>query len=147
MGGAGRHVVTVSPSELENWLKLLKVEEYLYLFSTMIPKLAILCLYLRFFNTRPYRYAAYAIAVVMFMNYSTSVILAFVMCKPFVFSWDKSIPGGKCGDIMAVYRWMSLPNLATDLAMLILPLPVIWGLQIRRNQKIGLTLTFLTGSV
>ena len=137
----------MTPSELEIWLKLIKAEEFLYLFSATVPKLAILCLYLRIFNTRPYRYAAYSIAVVMMINYVVDIVLALVMCKPIAYSWDKTIPGGRCGDILGAYRWISVPNLATDLAILILPLPVIWTLHTKRSQKIGLTLTFLTGSV
>ena len=137
----------MTPSELEIWLKLIKAEEFLYLFSATVPKLAILCLYLRIFNTRTYLYMAYTIAMVMMVNYFIDVILALVMCKPLAFSWNKSIPGGKCGDILGAYRWISIPNLVTDLAILILPLPVIWNLQTKLSQKIGLTLTFLTGSV
>lgn len=139
--------MAVTPKELEIWLKLIFAEEFLYLFSATIPKLAILCLYLRIFATRPYRYATYGIAGVMILNYIVDVIIALIMCKPIAFSWDKAIPGGRCGDIMAAYRWISVPNLVTDVAILILPLPMIWGLHAKLSQKIGLTLTFVTASL
>jgi hypothetical protein len=46
-----------------------------------------------------------------------------------------------------IYTWFSIPNLVTDVAMLALPLPAIWTLKMSRGQKVGLTLTFLTGSM
>lgn len=113
----------------------------------MLPKMAILCLYLRIFVIKLYRYAVYGIAVIMVLNWLTGCLMGLLMCKPVAYSWNKSIPGGYCGDIMAAYRWASLPNLITDIAMLLLPLPVIWNLHTHRSQKIGLTLTFITGSV
>ncbi|KAI9788794.1 MAG: hypothetical protein M1816_006575 [Peltula sp. TS41687] len=145
-GGAGKHVQVVTPQELRVWLKLVFVEEIIYVFAVSMSKLAILCLYLRIFTTRPYRRACYGIAVVIILSFLAGIILSLSMCRPIAYRWDKAIPGGSCGDIMTAYRWISFPNLITDVAMLILPLPVIWGLQMGRNQKIGLTLTFLTGS-
>jgi hypothetical protein len=139
--------VAVTPEEFVVWLKLLFAEELLYILSATLPKLAILCLYLRIFRTRPYRLAAYAIAGVMILNYVTNVILSLTMCQPVRFKWDKTIPGGVCGDLMAAYRWISVPNLVTDLAILILPLPMVWNLHTGLSQKLGLTLTFLTGSL
>lgn len=47
----------------------------------------------------------------------------------------------------AFVRWSTLPNILTDVIMLILPLPSIWNLQLRTPLKIGLTITFLTGSL
>lgn len=133
--------------ELRVWLKLVVVEENVYVFVVSLSKLAILCLYLRIFTTRLYRRACYGIAVVIILNLIVGMILSLTICKPLAYRWDKTIPGGSCGDIMTGYRWISLPNLVTDVAMLILPLPVIWGLQIGRSRKIGLTLTFLLGSL
>lgn len=74
-------------------------------------------------------------------------VAASVMCLPLDYLWDKSIPGGKCINIAAFYRWGSLPNAVSDLFMLVIPLPTVWKLQVERKVKIGLTVTFLTGSV
>ena len=73
--------------------------------------------------------------------------MGLLVCKPIAYSWNTTIPGGYCGDIMASYRWASLPNLITDAAILLLSLSVIWKLHIGLSQKIGLTLTFVTGSM
>lgn len=146
-GGAGRHFVAVSPSEFEIWLKVTFSEYFLYLFSALLPKLAIVCLYLRIFTQKRYRYTTYAIAVIMVLNWLVGCLMGILMCDPVAYSWDKTIRGGHCGDLMGSYRWASLPNLLTDIAMLILPLPMIWKLHTGTRQKIGPSLTFITGSM
>lgn len=42
---------------------------------------------------------------------------------------------------------MSVPNIVTDLIMLLLPMPVIWRLKLPTKQKIALTGVFLLGSL
>jgi len=112
-----------------------------------LPKLAILCLYLRVFTTKPYRWAAYFIGVVLIITWIVYFCVQMVMCVPFAYQWDKTIPNGKCLNQFAIFVWIGLPSIATDLMIIILPLPIIWRLQTSINQKIGLTITFLTGSV
>ena len=135
----------MTPGELVIFFKTIYSEDYLYLFSVMLPKLALLCLYLRIFIDMVYRYIAYGVAIVMFLNWLTGCLMALLICKPIAFNWDKTIPGGHCGNIMGAYIWASFPNILTDVVMLLLPLPVIWNLHTSRSQKLGLTLTFLVG--
>ena len=96
--------------------------------------------------TRPYRFATHAIAIIMILSWLAGCMMGILICKPIQYSSDKTIPGGHCGDLMGIFCWTSLPNFITDIAMLILPLPMVWkphtGLP-----KIGLSLTFITGSM
>lgn len=127
-------------------MKLFVTMQFTYVPSVTLPKLAILALYQRIFTTRFYRWMSYSIGIFMILVWLASLILAFTECQPFEYSWNKWIPG-HCIDLMILFRYISGLNLASDLAILILPLPIIWGLHTSRVQKIGLTLTFLTGSV
>lgn len=68
-------------------------------------------------------------------------------CIPFAFNWDKTIPNGTCFDVQFFANSSSVPNIATDLAVLILPLKMVWCLKISIGRRIGLLLIFLTGSV
>jgi hypothetical protein len=118
--------------------------------SVALPKLAILYLYLRIFQTKPYRYASYIIASVLIMTWIIAWIIQGVFCTPVRYFWDKSITDGHCMNFNkqeVIFRWISFPNIVTDVAMLILPLPVLWKLHTSRNQKIGLTITFHTFSL
>lgn len=128
-------------------MKLEATTVFVYPPSVALPKLSILCLYLRIFTERRYRYAVYAIASILVLNWLSAWILFFCACRPLKYMWDKAVPGGHCIDNMKVFVWYSLPNIVTDVAMLVLPLPVLWKLHVSAHQKIGLTITFLTFSM
>ena len=145
-GGAGRHLASLTKADFDYFMKLFVTMQFTYVPSVTLPKLAILALYQRIFTTRFYRWTSYLIGIFMILVWLTSFILAFTECQPFEYSWNKWIPG-HCIDLMILFRYISGLNLASDLAILILPLPIIWGLHTSRAQKIGLTLTFLTGSM
>ncbi|KAF4634933.1 hypothetical protein G7Y89_g3164 [Cudoniella acicularis] len=142
--GDGRHIVAITPEEFNTWLKLFVVAMFDYGPSVTFPKLSILCLYLRIFNTKPYRYSVYAIATILISTCLASWVAVFCLCTPYNYTWDKSIPGGHCIDQNKEFTWISFPNIVTDVAMVLLPLPVIWKLHTSRNQKIGLLISFLT---
>lgn len=50
-------------------------------------------------------------------------------------------------DNEALSIWGSLPNIVTDVAMLILPMRVVWNLHLATRLKVGLAITFLVGSL
>jgi hypothetical protein len=72
---------------------------------------------------------------------------AIFQCSPIAYAWDKSIKRGTCINELNYFRWISLPNVITDLAMLILPLPLVWKLHTSSGQKVGLTVIFITDGV
>ncbi|RDL32029.1 uncharacterized protein BP5553_09431 [Venustampulla echinocandica] len=145
-GGLGKHTVSLSPERLKYFLKLELTLALLNPPAITLPKLAILCLYLRVFSTKIYRYGAFFIGAMLIVAWIVSFILQMAMCSPFEKLWDKSLPG-KCLNEFQIFIWFGIPHIVTDVAIIILPLPLIWRLQTTTNQKIGLTLTFLTGSV
>lgn len=69
------------------------------------------------------------------------------MCIPIRANWDLGIKEYRCIDVRAVQIWSSFPSIAIDIWMLGLPLPVIWRLHAGHQLKLGLTLTFLVGSL
>ncbi|KAL8732940.1 MAG: hypothetical protein Q9181_003762 [Wetmoreana brouardii] len=146
-GGAGRHMVALDPVVVVRWLKLDVAEEFIYNFSILFPKLAILCLFKRVFSLPAYRYAIYALGATVLLTCMAGQIVGIAICQPFAYLWDKSIQGGHCGDIPAAYRYISIPNLLTDVGILALPLFGIWRLHTKVTHKIGLTITFLMGCI
>lgn len=67
-------------------------------------------------------------------------------CSPIATYWKPSIPGHCIETIKADYGYGSL-NFITDLIMFVLPLPMVWKLQLSLKQKIGISLVFMAGSV
>lgn len=53
---------------------------------------------------------------------------------------------GQCFDLVTLFLSSAPVNILSDLAILILPLPIITGLRIEKQAKIGLVLTFLCGA-
>jgi hypothetical protein len=74
-----------------------------------------------------------------------SIIPIFLQCRPFRFIWDKSIPGGQCFDIKALWLWVSVIALLFDLACVLLPIPVFWALKTSTRKKVKLTVLFGLG--
>lgn len=147
LGGLGRHIEVVTPEEVVSFTKSKLALIYLYIAAVTLPKLAILSLYLRLFQDKAYRYAAFAIGGILIVCLLIAWVLSTIICIPFAFNWDTTIEGAKCLNKGLMYVMMSLPNIGTDFAIFILPLPIIWNLQMSRNQKIGLVITFATGSM
>lgn len=151
VGGAGRHTKALmieDPVKIINWQKLSKATEMIYFPAMTFPKLAILALYMRIFTAhRRYRIAVYTTGTVMVLWSVAGIITCLAYCKPFAYAWNKTIPGGKCGDTMTAYRFISIPNIVTDIVILVLPLPAIYKLHISPGAKLGLLLTLAFGSL
>lgn len=129
-------------------LKLQTAIEFLYMAGVTFPKVAILALYLRIFVERKVCIITWLVIGVVLSHWVASgVITVSVICQPFAFKWDKTIPNGHCGDLFATYTYVSIPNILTDLAIAILPISTLYHLQMSRMRKIGVSLTFLAGSL
>ena len=149
-GGLGYHEIAILASEPEKlvvWAKFVLAGPMLYLAAVLFSKLAILAIYLRIFTFRSFRITCWTLAAILVTNWFVFTVAAFLMCIPLEYLWNKRLEGGHCFDIDGFYRWSTFPNIITDVVMLILPLPVVWRLQTSRSIKIGLTLTFATGSM
>ena len=149
IGGVGRHAAAFQsdPSVLVRYFKLEVAFIYVYLFAVTVPKLAILSLYLRIFPEKLYRSACYAVSGVLMASLMAHIIVVSVMCIPLKAYWDPSIQGAHCINENAFFRYSTLPNIITDLCMLVLPLPVVWRMSLSTRDKFGLGLTFCTGSM
>ena len=148
VAGVGRHgdaLATVDPEKLINYRKSLVVVEFLNVAAFTCAKIAILALYLRIFTLKPYRISAYVIGSIVLANWLVAFVLSCFKCAPFAYNWDRTIPYGSCLDINREYQWITFPNIVTDVMILLLPMRVVWKLQVPRVQKIGLAVTFLTG--
>lgn len=149
-GGVGRHVIfwaETEPSKIVVAAKFTATVEYFYTAAFTLPRLSILAMYLRIFTMESYRITAYVLALTMVALYISTLFLSSLKCQPFAYAWDETIPGGHCINVNRYYQWITFPNIPIDMAILILPLPVIWRLQVSISQKVGLTVTFLTGSM
>ncbi|MCJ1349794.1 hypothetical protein MMC31_008035 [Peltigera leucophlebia] len=68
-------------------------------------------------------------------------------CIPLKVVWGPTEAAEKCFNQQLFWAFSSLPNIITDLIMLALPVPVIWKIQLSWKDKVGLMITFGTGSI
>lgn len=120
--------------------------EIFYGLCITFPKLAIIAVYLRIFVHKSVRQATWLTGLLIILTGLADLILCFAMCQPYEYNWDKTI-NGHCGNIMASYRFVSVPNIVSDVAILALPASTLYKLQVSLAKKIGLFITFLVGSL
>lgn len=148
--GVGHHsayVMRYHPTQLETWAKVAFAMEVLYLPSAALPKFTVLCFYLRVFTRRDARMTCYCLLGFVAATWIAYLLAAVLQCKPLAYKWDRTIPGGRCFDIEAFYKTTSMPNILTDLIMLVLPIPTVINLQTSKVQKVECLLVFMIGSM
>lgn len=148
-GGVGHHIEyweDNNPEVILIWRKYLVAISTLYPLIVNIPKLAILALYHRLFPIRNTRLIIYILAAILITSSFSSTIVTLAACKPFSANWDRTIEDARCINKKEFFIWSTFPNILTDVAMLVLPLPIIWQLHTNTRMKVGLTLTLLFGT-
>lgn len=113
----------------------------------MASKTAILAFYLRIFGgtQRVLRLASW---IILFVVNVGGLILTFVnafQCNPIVAAFTKYTGPSQCFPMVIVFICSSPINIVTDLAMLLVPMPVLTAITLPRRQKLILLLTFSLG--
>ncbi|KAI9682138.1 MAG: hypothetical protein M1817_000192 [Caeruleum heppii] len=146
--GYGRHLWDVPLSWFSpTYLQLFIVLVVVYVPAVTCSKIAILIFYHRISPNALFRVAIYIIGAIT-VGYTLAVMFALLFaCQPVAKSWDLSITGGSCINQPAVYLANGILNVISDIAILILPMPMVWQLHIPKRQKFGVGLMFATGSL
>lgn len=148
--GAGYHadyIFATNPATYISWAKSVVAIEVIYCTSVVFPKLSILAMYQRLFVIE--RIHGYIIFTLMFIVAANGVagdFTSLLSCRPLAIRWNPALEG-ECIYITNYWRFISLANIITDIAMLVFPLPFIWKLHVSPPQKVGLTIVFLSGSL
>jgi hypothetical protein len=116
-----------------------------YNLSLTLSKLSILLLYLTFFVFRRDRIACF-IVIGFVMLYGIYLFVSNVFgCTPVDYFWNKSDPMGRCIQPKVLWLINAGTNIFTDFVIILLPMPLIFGLQMPVRQKIGLIFIFTAG--
>ncbi|KAK1515765.1 uncharacterized protein CCOS01_12963 [Colletotrichum costaricense] len=142
--GAGHHIWDVSRADAVAFHKLSMVDLAAYSLSVLFTKASILVFYLRFPLNRAVKIVVY---VVMFATvaYSLAGALGWAyLCTPMERIWDMDVPG-TCVDRSMWWLMLSVCNVATDLAILLLPIWILSPLSLRLVKKIEMTIFLMAG--
>lgn len=77
----------------------------------------------------------------------SQVFPTIFQCTPIAYSWNKAIVGGHCINVHVMWIVQDVLFLVLDIYVVVLPLPMIWNLQITRPEKIAVSGMFLLGSL
>ncbi|RAL01565.1 uncharacterized protein BO80DRAFT_62467 [Aspergillus ibericus CBS 121593] len=150
LAGVGHHMsyVEQTPKKLVILQKGLYANEILDFPFTVTPaKISILMFYVRIFSTRTFKIMAYVVGAIVLGHGIGVLFAAIFQCWPIAYVWNHTIEGGSCFNQVAFYRYVSPPNILTDVLILVMPLPYVWKLHTRNGQKLALTGVFLLGGV
>ncbi|KAF2454920.1 hypothetical protein BDY21DRAFT_373789 [Lineolata rhizophorae] len=142
--GTGRHVWTLTDEDMMHSLQALYASIIVYNFGLTFTKLSILIQFLRIFVTKSVRRACFVMIGVVVVYGFWTVLSAILNCIPVDLFWDKSLDG-HCIHQQALWFVNAAINIATDFAIIVLPIPALKCLMLPRRQKIILMFIFALG--
>jgi len=138
--GLGRHiqwVLTHKPEGLPLYAKLAYADQLVYAPLIAPIKVSILYLYLRIFGVKPRMRWACIIQIVLVIIWGLVTLFLFVFqCKPVSVAWSPTRAGGECFEYRPLFIGTNTANVVMDFAILVTPLPSIWGLNLAPAKKL-----------
>ncbi|ORY01677.1 hypothetical protein BCR34DRAFT_574724 [Clohesyomyces aquaticus] len=143
--GYGKHREASGP-EIDYYFYLgYFVATIIYACIITLVKYAILALYWRIFGRETIQWPVFFLAFFATAWFISVLFLTIFSCVPTKAFWDRKTKA-KCGVDHHKVQWgVSLPNILTDVALLLLPLPHVLRLSTSRLQKTMLMGTFSLG--
>ena len=115
--------------------------------AVFFDRTSILALYIRIFRTKSFRMTCWAVIGINTAFFIATVLGATLICRPIALIWDHSIHAGWCGDQKSLDIFIGVFNLVMDVTVILLPMPVLWGLQMAVGKKLVLSGIFAVGIV
>ena len=108
-------------------------------------QVSILLFLRRIFPTDRLKKASNCLFVFLAAWYIAFQLTAIFQCTPVQFFWQRTLPGGHCVNSINFYIALASTNLFTDVAILLLPMPIVWRLQISTSRKLSISAVFMLG--
>ncbi|KAL8756077.1 MAG: hypothetical protein Q9184_004616 [Pyrenodesmia sp. 2 TL-2023] len=149
--GSGRHTILNPIPDVVRYIQMMYAVELTYCVLITTTKLSILLFYRRVFMNQTtslrFRVAWYAIMVWTFLWGISTFFAAAFQCNPPSYYWSKYTrkTHGSCLNLTVLLVVTASTNIVTDVALLILPMPVVWNSKIEPSQKFAVTGIFLLG--
>ncbi|KAJ2897447.1 hypothetical protein MKZ38_004678 [Zalerion maritima] len=133
-------------ASLDAYLKVNFAGRPFYQLGISFFKIALLISYLRLFkgtDKSMYVRTVWATIFFVFVSHLACTFCLLFACKPIYKSWTDV--EGTCLPNVPSFTGYAAVTIASDIIVAVLPLPVIWNLNISRNKKIGLAAVFVLG--
>lgn len=128
------------------------MDGYLYTVAITAAKLSLLLFLYRIFHVdKRFRIAAWITGGVLVLWSLITILLAIFSCKPIRASWDlkvrmdpKTVCYPKAYDVANIYGFC---NVITDVVLIVLPIPLVWKMQVNLKKKFAVAMVFATGAL
>lgn len=144
--GLGTHTESISDKSRASFTIRAIILYMLFDTGTFIARLLVTLFFARIFNTVSSRFKS-ALWVVQGLNvacYLSNILIIFFGCSPIKKYWIPDTPG-VCLDLEPMFLAGDIPILVLDLLILLLPLPMLWKLQMTFNRKLLVVGVFIFG--
>ncbi|KAA8902684.1 hypothetical protein FN846DRAFT_74884 [Sphaerosporella brunnea] len=147
--GIGKHFYDLSVAEVGNLLKFTFALPLVYTLGVAILKISILLFYRRLFGHRK-RLQRIVLAFIAFqLVFAVASVFAYAfMCAPVHAYWTLELHAHACPTFkttLAMYMTLRSVTVACDVALLLLPMRMVWDLKIPQRQRLGLAALFGLG--
>lgn len=95
-------------------------------------------------STTHLKYIRY-LSIYVALGWLAVEIAFFTACRPFKGYWGMPPPDPQCTTFQHYAMVQAVFNLSSDVAMLAIPVPMLWGLKLPWRQKVGLGVVFSMG--
>ncbi|KAL4738626.1 hypothetical protein BDV11DRAFT_215778 [Aspergillus similis] len=144
--GLGYHAATVAainPQHLTTGAQYFYVTIFLFGGSVCFPKLSAVLFYARVFGTNNrtftiHLWIAGALTAAWLLSAWISTLLE---CRPMAKVWSPTLPG-TCIDVYTWFLITAILSSTIDMYILLLPVPLIWGLRASLRRRITVLITF-----
>ena len=120
-------------------------ETLIYVIGLYFVKLSLLILLCRVFGVNRYfRWANYALVAFWTVYSLTDTLVIIFQCTPVHKAWAPEV-NGHCLDLIELGVSSGYINIATDVMILLLPIPMVWSLQLSTKIRLAIMAIFATG--
>lgn len=142
--GMGIHADKLEVASIVMMAKWLLVAEILYAWNLCWTKISLLLMYYRIFCIPFFKKVAFGIGGFIIAWGITITFIFIFICVPVQKLWYADLPG-HCVNQVGTWIANASSTILTDVVILVLPVPQIWKLNLRKADKIGLTVAFSLG--
>ncbi|KAK4161108.1 hypothetical protein QBC43DRAFT_100081 [Cladorrhinum sp. PSN259] len=147
--GSGQHLWDLDPTATNDaiaWGKAAWYGVLFYLLTICFSKISILLLYIHLFTFKWARLAGQILLGIVIISHLYMALATFTACIPLKSYWDFRIQKKYCHP-QAVWWSNTGLHMVTDFLIFMLPMPVVWSIQLPRRQKLALSGVFGFGFV
>ncbi|KAL8931271.1 MAG: hypothetical protein Q9211_007094, partial [Gyalolechia sp. 1 TL-2023] len=145
--GTGSHLITLTLDQITSFIKTYLASQILFGCSITATKLSILFFYHRLFPSRTFFIVSLIIGLASILWWVGLMLTAFLQCRPLAYNWDRSIPNGHCVNGNVIGYAITSVNIVTDLVVLVLPIPWLWGMNMAVPKRMAVVGLFVLGSL